>query len=332
MRHRLSPIPRVRVGVVAAALFAFVAAGCGGPTAPSPRTGGPLAITCLPSLTVPASSLLGALVHYPLAAGSGGQAPIAIACTPGSGQLFPIGTTPVACTAADATAATATCTFPLVVSPPPELARTNLMAFGDSITAGEVTVPIATRPLHGDTPLYRQVLVPTAAYPTTLERMLTGRYVAQHPRVVNEGRPGESAGDAEPRLLRALDVDRPDVVLLLMGYNDLSSSARRIRAVATMERMAKDVRGYGARLFMATLTPPVPGRQRAIDTSAIVAYNDDIRTLAAGEGAVLVDLYQAMLPNASAWIGVDGLHPTEAGYAFIAEAFFAAVRADLERR
>ena len=99
-----------------------------------------------------------------------------------------------------------------------------------------------------------------------------------------------------------------------------------------MERMAKDVRGYGARLFMATLTPPVPGRLRAIDTSAIVAYNDDIRTLAAGEGAVLVDLYQAMLPNASAWIGVDGLHPTEAGYAFIAEAFFAAVRADLERR
>jgi lysophospholipase L1-like esterase len=45
-----------------------------------------------------------------------------------------------------------------------------------------------------------------------------------------------------------------------------------------------------------------------------------------------VDLYQAMLPNAAAWIGVDGLHPTEAGYAFIAESFYAAVRADLERR
>lgn len=54
--------------------------------------------------------------------------------------------------------------------------------------------------------------------------------------------------------------------------------------------------------------------------------------LKAGEGAVLVDLYQATLPNASAWIGVDGLHPTEAGYAFIAETFYAAVRADLERR
>lgn len=331
MAHRLSPISRVRLGVVAAALSALAAAGCGGPTAPSPRTAGPLAATCLPSVTVPATSAVGALVNYPLAAVTGGQAPVSLSCTPTSGQVFAIGTTPVTCTAKDAAASSASCTFPLTVSAPPELARTNFMAFGDSITAGEVTVPVSTRALDRQ-PVYRQVVVPTAAYPTALERLLAGRYVAQQPQVVNEGRPGESAGDAEPRLLRALEVDRPDAVLLLMGYNDLSSSARRIRAVATMERMAKDVRGYGARLFMATLTPPVPGRLRAIDTSAIVAYNDDIRTLAAGEGAVLVDLYEAMLPNASAWIGVDGLHPTEAGYAFIAEAFFSAVRADLERR
>jgi lysophospholipase L1-like esterase len=283
-------------------------------------------------VTAPATSSAGASVHYPLPAASGGQAPIATTCTPGAGHAFPIGTTPVTCTTTDAAATSVSCSFPVIVTPPPELARTNFMAFGDSITAGEVTVPSALRLLDHDTPVYRQVVVPGAAYPTVLERLLMSRYVGQQPQVVNEGRPGESAGDAEPRLLRALEVDRPDAVLLLMGYNDLSSSARRIRVVATMERMAKDVRGYGARLFLATLTPPVPGRQRSIETSAIVAYNDDIRTLAAGEGAVLVDLYEAMLPNASAWIGVDGLHPTEAGYAFIAEAFFAAVRADLERR
>lgn len=289
-------------------------------------------MSCLPSLTAPAASAEGARVNYPLAAATGGQAPVRVACTPVSGQVFPIGTTTVACTATDAAASIAGCTFPLVVAAPPELTRTNFMAFGDSITAGEVTVPVAARGSEHGPPLDRQVIVPTAAYPTVLERMLTGRYVAQQVQVVNEGRPGESAGDAEPRLLRALEVDRPEAVLLLMGYNDLGSSARRLRAIATMERMAKDVRGYGARLFLATLTPPVPGRSRAIDTSAIVAYNDDIRILAAGEGAVLIDLYEAMLPNASAWIGVDGLHPTEAGYAFIAESFYAAVRADLERR
>ncbi len=330
MRYRNSPDSWARV-VALVVQFAMTMAGCGGPTGPSPRSGGPLAAICQPSVTVPATSGLGALVNYPLAAVSGGQPPARMTCTPGSGQVFAIGTTPVTCTATDAAAASASCTFPLTVSAPPELARTNFMAFGDSITAGEVTIPVSTQAIERG-PLYRQVVVPTAAYPTVLERLLASRYVGQQPQVVNEGRPGEAAGDAEPRLLRALEVDRPEAVLLLMGYNDLSSSARRLRAVATMERMAKDVRGYGARLFMATLTPPVPGRQRAIETSAVVAYNEDIRTLAAGEGAVLVDLYQAMLPNASAWIGVDGLHPTEAGYAFIAEAFFAAVRADLERR
>ena len=46
---------------------------------------------------------------------------------------------------------------------------------------------------------------------------------------------------------------------------------------------------------------------------------------------MLVDLYAAFLPHAEAWTGVDGLHPTEAGYALIAETFFAAIRADLEQ-
>lgn len=117
-----------------------------------------------------------------------------------------------------------------------------------------------------------------------------------------------------------------------MGYNDLGSSTGRLRAVATVERMAKDVRGYGARLFLATLTPGIPGRTRSLEPTAILAFNDAMRTLAAGEGAVLVDTYEAFLPNVNAWVGVDGLHPTEAGYTVIAQTFYAAIRADLEER
>lgn len=311
--------------------MALVAAACSGPTAPTPpRTDGPLLAICPPALTIPATSTNGSVAHYPLAATTGGRLPIAIACAPGSGQAFTIGTTPVTCTATDAAAATASCTFQVTVPAPPELSRSHFMAFGDSITAGEVTVPLSFGAGSLNAPLYRQVLVPSTAYPTVLEGMMASRYIAQQPFVVNEGRSGESAADAEPRLLQALLTDRPDAVLLVMGYNDLDSSTRRLRAVATMERMAKDVRGYGARLFLATLTPGIPGRLRSLEPSAILAYNDEIRTLAVGEGAVLVDLYGAFQPHADAWIGVDGLHPTAAGYALIAETFFAAIRADLE--
>jgi len=273
---------------------------------------------------VRATSTTGAAVTYPGNGFTGGRGPLQTTCTPPSGQVFAIGTTPVHCESRDAAGATAACDFTVTVAPPPRLARPNIMAFGDSITAGEVTVPIAGSGAH------RLVVIAEAAYPAVLERLLKGRYVAQEPQVVNEGRPGESAADAEPRLLRALEVDRPDTVLLLMGYNDLQSSTRRLRAIDTMERMAKDARGYGARVFMATLTPGLPGRSRSIDESALLAYNAELRTLARGEGAVLVDLYEALLPGAASWIGVDGLHPTEAGYAMIAETFFAALRAELE--
>ena len=265
--------------------MAFATAACGGPTAPTPRTGGPLAAICPPSVVTPATSASGSVVDYPLAA-AGGRQPISIACAPGSGSAFAIGSTPVSCTATDAAAATASCTFQVTVLPPPKLSRTHFLAFGDSVTAGEVTVPLALRAGAGDAPLYRQVVVPSVAYPTVLEGMLAGRYIAQQPFVVNEGRSGESAADAEPRLLQALLTDRPDVVLLLMGYNDLASSTRRLRAVATMERMAKDVRGYGARLFLATLTPGIPGRLRSLEPSAILAYNDAIRTLEIGRAHV----------------------------------------------
>ena len=55
-------------------------------------------------------------------------------------------------------------------------------------------------------------------------------------------------------------------------------------------------------------------------------------TVAAGEGAVLVDLYTALSVDVTRFIGVDGLHPTEAGYARMAEVFFEAIRVTLEVR
>ena len=48
------------------------------------------------------------------------------------------------------------------------------------------------------------------------------------------------------------------------------------------------------------------------------------------EGVTYVDLYGGMLPEAEQLIGIDGLHPTEAGYRRIADLFFAAIQRDLQ--
>ena len=60
--------------------------------------------------------------------------------------------------------------------------------------------------------------------------------------------------------------------------------------------------------------------------------NDEVRVIAAGEGATLVDLYTALASDVTRYIGVDGLHPTEAGYRRMADEFFARIRETMETR
>ena len=311
-------------------MVALLASGCGGPTAPSLQPSGPPVLTCPASVSAAATSGAGAQVIFKLPFVTGGRAPVAVTCTPGSGQLFPVGSTGVTCSVIDAVSATDVCSFPVQVAPVPRLARTQFMAFGDSITAGEVTVPVTHRFSVIGQPVYRHIVVPSVSYPSVLNDRLRQRYLSQSIVVMNAGRPGEAAANAFPRFQSAMTTNRPEVVLLLMGYNDLGNLADITAAYLAIERMAKDARGRGARVFLGTLTPSIPGRQRSQSEALILQFNDAIRTLAAGETAALVDLYQAARPNVEHGIGVDGLHPTEAGYAGIADTFFNAIRTDLE--
>jgi lysophospholipase L1-like esterase len=248
--------------------------------------------------------------------------------------MFPVGASTVQCTATDAGAIARSCTFVVnVAPPPPQISRTRFLTFGDSTTLGEVTEPIGS--LRGGQPNYRMVIVPTASYPTQLLSMLRARYTTQIAalEMINAGSPGEWAEDGALRLPGLLANQRPQVVLLLEGTNDLS--ARGTAGVQTAWRaidlMAKEIRNRGARAFLATLPPSRPGL-RAIPLSLIQTLNTNIRATARGEGAVLVDIYEALIVDPTRYIGVDGLHPNEAGYQRIAETFFAAIRQDLEIR
>jgi len=180
------------------------------------------------------------------------------------------------------------------------------------------------------------IVVPDASYPTILNTQLAARYTSQNPGlvVVNAGRSAEPVVDALPRFIATYERERPEVVLLLDGYNDLlNRGVGAVDGAATaMAAIAVEARTRGARVFLATMTPNRPDRQRTISTAALLAYNDRIRSTATTERLVLVDLYQALLPNVDTYIGVDGLHPTESGYRRMAEAFFAAVVGDLETK
>jgi lysophospholipase L1-like esterase len=312
------------------------AVGCSSPSAPTPPPPPPPeapTITCSESVARGTINADGLSVSYSAPETRGGQSPVNTTCSPDSGSMFPIGRTEVTCTATDGLQRQAACRFDVTVTKLPQLSRLKYMAFGDSITAGEVTFPGSTAsvPVSG-----KQVVVPAAAYPTVLERMLRARYQFQGDQITvsNQGAGGEKAIAARTRFISAFATQRPEVVMILIGHNDIpagedgaaSGAAREVRI------MAAEAKGRGARVFIATPVPGRPNGNRTINPLLLEDYANRMRDVAHTEGAVLVDLYALMRNDVFRYIGVDGLHPNEAGYTRIAELFFEAIQRELEVR
>ena len=319
--------------------MAVIVSACNSPTSPSvpepPAPPPPVAVVPdPPTVACPAPVTVtttadGSVVTYETPSSEGGQAPVQVACTPSSGSTFGLGSTAVRCTATDSLLQTGSCAFPVNVSRVSTISRTRFLAFGDSVTVGVVATINPAGP-----PFYLLRDVPNDSYPAVLRRLLTERYTSQAITLINEGKGGEKAVDGVGRAQSAINAQRPEVVLFLHGYNDLSTQgdAGIGPAVAAINDMAKDARFRGARVFLATMTPPRIDINRGISNATVIRFNDAIRVMARGEGAVLVDLYEAMSGSPALYSSDDNRHPSEAGYRKMAETFFASIRATLEVR
>ncbi|PWU08968.1 MAG: hypothetical protein C5B50_28640, partial [Verrucomicrobia bacterium] len=89
----------------------------------SKPTCAPVIVTCSSNITVNPTGCSGATVFYTSTA-SGGCSPVSLVCNPPSGSTFPIGTTPVTCTATDPCGNSQTCGFSVTVSPCPAIVLT----------------------------------------------------------------------------------------------------------------------------------------------------------------------------------------------------------------
>jgi lysophospholipase L1-like esterase len=264
-----------------------------------------------------------------------GQGSVSVACNPESGTNFPIGTTSVTCTATDSLSRTGTCSFGITVSRIPTIQRTRYLAFGDSTTQGEVS-PSAGSIIIGQGLITKNVVVPSAAYPTVLAQTLRGRYSTQSNSfvVVNRGVAGEKAINARSRFQAALNSDSPEVVMIFHGHNDIPTGENGAASGAAfeIEQMVSEARNRGMRVFLGTVLPRRAGGNKAIPQLYLDDFNSRMRIVASRQGVPLIDLYAALLPDVNRYIGIDGLHPTEAGYAKIADTFFQAIQNTLEVR
>ena len=293
---------------------------------PAPTVADPPEVTCPAPVTVSALTSAGVPVTYALPESRKGQGTVSVACTPPPGTTFPVGVTQAECVATDSLSRTGSCTFSVTVAGPPRLRRTRIMAFGDSLTEGQT--------IRSNDP-YDLFAPPETAYPTVLRQLLSARYTDQTITVFNRGQPGEQASRALSRFIAAFVADAPDVVVLQEGYNDVKQTSDDVvgiaNAIGGVTELAREARRRGARVFICTLAPGRPGRIE-IQRSALEFINDRLRQLALSEGAVLVDLFSALLPDVNANVSIDGLHLTPLGYRRVAETVFAAIRADLEIR
>lgn len=221
--------------------------------------------------------------------------------------------------------------------PAPTLSRTSFLAFGDSITLGEVTSPVSglRPPSLGAAPILPLVVVPAASYPSQLQ----SRLVAQYPRqasaitVVTSAVGGEHAHEGAARFGDVFDAVRPQVVLLMEGANDLRLYGTDLPTLA-LYVMTFHSQLRGAKVFIASMLPSRPGLRLSQDPAQLEEMNAKLQRMIDGEGkgAILVNLYDPMKAEVQTLIGSDGLHPTEAGYRRIAEIFFGAIRSELEVR
>lgn len=182
------------------------------------------------------------------------------------------------------------------------------MAFGDSITRGD-----------GSTD--------GKGYPIRLQGKLAAHFGFANVR--NRGADATNSYEALERLSRNMADDA--FALILYGTNDWNipgcqSDPTICPTVENLRIVVRRVKAEGTLPFIATLTPANPAvnddRNKWIET-----INAGIKTMAAQEGAFLVDLYQAFKNQGGdlSRFFVDQVHPNDAGYDVITNGWFEAI-------
>jgi lysophospholipase L1-like esterase len=316
-------------GAWVVACASLLAGACGGTKGPGPTPAvDPPQIACPADLTVSEVAAASVDVTYSTPTTTAGAAPVSVTCAPASGTRFSLGDTTVACAARDAQSREATCSFHVTVKGFTLSAR-KFLAVGDSLTAGENGLP--------------SIIDVPNSYPAKLLGLLTSLYPNQDVVVVNRGFSGITAEDLEDRLPTIVNAERPDAVLLMVGYNNLTQPcAQGLFGTAACTRAIDFTAVLGTRdairrikespaavkyIFASTLVPPGPTGSKRIAREAILEVNRRIRQHVAAERATLVDTYPLFQGREAELVSPDGLHLNPAGYQVVAEAFFSAIRA-----
>jgi lysophospholipase L1-like esterase len=204
--------------------------------------------------------------------------------------------------------------------------------------AQAVTLPVPGRRLHvymasGDSISEGLGSVRFGGYRSVLADLLASHWGAPA-QVPYAGPGGGNSEEALERIGSDLADLRPAWVLLQWGVNDWLVSGcqpdpRDCEVVQNIAMLVERVRTSGSLPVLATLTPVNVGANDQAPESReqwVEILNEEIRGLAASGGALLVDVHAAFeAAGPTSELFVDHVHPNDAGYAVIADAYFRAL-------
>ncbi len=163
---------------------------------------------------------------------------------------------------------------------------------------------------------------------------LLNNKLPQPSRLINLGWGGSTLRQAlAQQLPRAIEA-QPDLVTIWLAVNDVLGGVGLSEYRADLDYLLGELRTK-TRAVVAVGNVPYPadfldpwGVPEIVRRTVAGSWNRAIAGAAHKHGAVLVDLYRGWrVAEHPEYIGPDGLHPSEAGYASLAETFLATLRA-----
>ncbi len=132
--------------------------------------------------------------------------------------------------------------------------------------------------------------------------------------VLNTGAPGDTTARALKRLKRDVLSQKPDVVLITLGGNDLKNGVSREVAFSNLKKIVESIHHSGARVIIGGLKFPFRDR----------GYGRGYHELADETGAILIpDIFEGIMGNRN--MMSDPIHPNDAGYTLMAQRFYKAM-------
>ena len=199
------------------------------------------------------------------------------------------------------------------------MATTNIMPFGDSLTAGGYNLSDG---YHTD-----------SGYRQTLYNLLNGAGISVHfvgqfqdgafAENHHEGHSGKRIDEISAGAQAWVSAAQPDIVLLLIGTNDCIQNYDLGNAMNRMSDLIANIR-LGAPHSVIFISTTVPNGTPDTQTR-VLAYNSALTTFVQARMQTdakihFVDMYT--LANLQMTDLIDGVHPTPTGYATMGKVWF----------